>query len=345
MIDRIRKIGKNRFVFTAFLLALIGIGYFFMLRGNNIGYHAAFSDAIHSYFWMIFFAFILQRIHSFYHSRSAISVVHISIIAIFSLIIAFVTNGYANWIATTDFTYFNFLKNTFFIRWFILFVLLLTIVQQLWIDKHIAEQNKAYEHLIEKERQLAKSEISNLQQQFQPHFLFNSLNSISALVKMQPEKAREMIYNLSDFLRKTIQKGKDDFNSLEDELAYLNLYLSIEKVRFGERLQVEIQTDEVSNTAQLPALLLQPLLENAIKYGLNGNTGTIHIGLEANLSAELLSVSISNPYDATAVVGKGTGYGLKSVERKLRLLYKRSDLMQIKKTETTFSVVLKIPQA
>lgn len=344
MTNPLQKIGKNRFTLTAILLLSLAGGFYSLLRFDNCSHRAAFSDAANTYFCLLFFTFILQRIHSFYHSRSAISVVHLSTITAFSLIIAGLSHSYGKWVGVGDSVYLSFLAKSFYVRWFFLFLLLLAIVQQLWIDKHLKDQHLAYQHLVEKERQLARSEISNLQQQFQPHFLFNSLNSISALVKMQPEKAREMIYNLSDFLRKTIQKGHDDFNTLKDELAYLELYLSIEKVRFGERLQVFILAEETAKDTELPALLLQPLLENAIKYGLNGSIGTIQIRLEMKAVEDLLEIAITNPYDPTAVMGKGTGFGLKSVERKLGLLYKRADLMQIKKTESDFTVRLKIPQ-
>jgi len=345
MINRIQKIGKNRFVFFTILLTLIHLAYFILLRSNHICYKAAFSDAFHNFFWVLVFFFILQRIHSFYHSRSAISVVHISTITIFSLVITLFTNWYGNWIAGNDKIYLKFLENFFFVRWFILFLILLTIVHQLWIDKHLKEQYLAYNRLIEKERQLAKAEMNNLQQQFQPHFLFNSLNSINALVKSQPENAREMILNLSDFLRKTIHKGKEDFNSLADEIDYLNLYMSIEKVRFGQRLQLEIESDESCQKAQLPSLILQPLVENAIKFGLNGNLGNITIRLEIKCESNQLNITISNPYDQTAITnGNGTGYGLKSVERKLGIIYKRADLLSIKKTPTDFIVNLTIPQ-
>lgn len=345
MINLIRKIGKNRFAFTAFLLALITLGYYFLLRDNGISSHAAFSDAFHSYFWLAFFTFILQRIHAFYHSRSAINIVHISTIAMFSLIIALLTNWYGRWIAGADLNYLDLLPKIFFLRWFILLLLMLSIVQQLWIDKHLQEQNQAFNRLLEKERQLTKAEMNNLQQQFQPHFLFNSLNSINALVKSQPEKAREMLINLSDFLRKTIQKGKEDYNSLDDEINYLELYMSIEKVRFGERLQVKINVTDDCKSAILPSLILQPLVENAIKFGVNGTLGAIQIDIQITYQNNLLFVSISNPFDSDSMAKNGgTGYGLKSVERKLGLIYRRTDLLSIKNEENTFTVQLKIPQ-
>ena len=97
--------------------------------------------------------------------------------------------------------------------------------------------------------------------------------------------------------------------------------------------------------AQLPSLILQPLVENAIKFGLNGNLGTITIRLDIKCVSNLLNITISNPYDQSAITnGNGTGYGLKSVERKLGIIYKRADLLSIKKTPTDFIVNLKIPQ-
>jgi LytS/YehU family sensor histidine kinase len=222
---------------------------------------------------------------------------------------------------------------------------LFAIVNQLWIDKHIQEQNNSFERLVEKERQLAQAEISNLQQQFQPHFLFNSLNSISALVKMQPEQARSMIHNLSDFLRLTIQKSKEESTTVKDEMDYLNLYLAIEKVRFGHRLNIDMQTDEACETAILPSLLLQPIVENAIKYGLYGNIGELTIKIHVSCEQQFLKVLIENPFDAESIQSsKGTGFGLASVDRKLQLLYKRTDLLKIEKTTSDFKVELLIPQ-
>lgn len=340
-----RKLFRNRFVWIALTLLLIDTGFYFMLRREGVSHSAAFSDAANTYFWLTFFSFILNRIHSFYHSRSAINVVHISIITVFSLLTTLLTQWYGQWIAEQDVVYLRLSERMFYIRWFVLFLIFLAIVNQLWISKHIREQNSAFKRLLEKERQLTRAEMNNLQQQFQPHFLFNSLNSINALVKSQPEKAREMLFNLSDFLRMTIQKGKEDFNSMADEIHYLDLYMSIEKVRFGNRLSVEIDGGEECQEAVIPSLILQPLVENAVKYGLNSYTGHIAIKIVISLVSGHLLVSIENPYDKDSVTaGKGTGFGLKSIDRKLRYLYKRSDLLDIRQSDSHFRVTIKIPQ-
>ncbi len=340
-----RKLVRNRFAWIAFILLLIDTGFYLMLRREGVSHGAAFSDAANTYFWLTFFSFILHRIHSFYHSRSAINVVHISIITVFSLLTTLLTQWYGQWIAEQDVVYLRLSDRLFYIRWFVLFLIFLAIVNQLWISKHIREQNSAFKRLLEKERQLTRAEMNNLQQQFQPHFLFNSLNSINALVKSQPDKAREMLFNLSDFLRMTIQKGKEDFNSMADEIHYLDLYMSIEKVRFGNRLSVEIDGGEECREAMIPSLILQPLVENAVKYGLNSYTGLITIKIVISLVSDHLLVSIENPYDKDSVTaGKGTGFGLKSIDRKLRYLYKRSDLLDIRQSDSHFRVTIKIPQ-
>lgn len=189
------------------------------------------------------------------------------------------------------------------------------------------------------------AELFKLRQQLQPHFLFNSLNSISALAGLQPEKARHMIQQLSDFLRGTLRKADDQWTSLEEELTHLQLYLEIEKVRFGHRLQTKINCTETACAMRLPALLLQPLVENAIKFGLYGVTGEVQISIEALHDADLLKIVITNPYDAeTGEAGRGTGFGLASVQRRLFLLFARKDLLQTDASGQVFTTTLIIPQ-
>lgn len=337
--------GRNRFALIAFLFLLLDIGYYFVLTSFEIGERQAAYEALTSYFLILFFSYVLQRIHTYYHSRSAINIVHISIIFIFSFLTSLFLQEYGSWIGKGDDYYLGFLEHAFFLRWFTLFLVFLTVVNQLWIDKHLNEQENAFKRLIEKERLLAKAEINGMQQQFQPHFLFNSLNSISALVKSQPDQARLMVQNLSDYLRLSIQKSKNDFNTIEEELEFLNLYLTIEKVRFGHRLTIDVSCAEECKQLKLPSLMLQPLVENAIKYGLYGNIGDLSIVIHIHCGDGILHVSVSNPYDETSVnSSKGTGYGLQSIERKLSFLYKRNDLLLTEKTSSQFTTFLKIPQ-
>lgn len=340
-----RLFGKNRFAFIALLFFVLDIAYYFLLRSFNIEERQAVYESVTSFILILFFSFILQRIHTFYHSRSAITTVHISIIFIFSFLSTLFLQEYGQWVGSNDIFYINFLAKAFYLRWFILFLVFLTVVNQLWIDKHLQEQAKSFNRLIEKERQLASAEINNLQQQFQPHFLFNSLNSIGALIKSQPEQARSMIHNLSDYLRLTIQKTKDDFITIQEELDYLNLYLAIEKVRFGHRLTIQIEMQEGCSEMVLPSLLLQPIVENAIKFGVYGNIGDLTITISITYVENQLYISITNPYDPLTVSSsKGTGFGLESIDRKLNLFYKRTDLLRTEKTDKQFTTLVQIPQ-
>jgi len=192
---------------------------------------------------------------------------------------------------------------------------------------------------------LKKAELANLKQQMQPHFLFNSLNSINALIGTDPKKARQMIQQLSDFLRGTLKKDEQQLVKLEDEISQLNLYLEIEKVRFGYRLETEVNVSEGSNSAMIPALLLQPIVENAIKFGLYDTTENIIIKLSAETQDNYLFFQVENPYDpATAGSSIGTGFGLHSIKRRLYLLFGRNDLLVTKAENNIFITQVKIPQ-
>lgn len=192
--------------------------------------------------------------------------------------------------------------------------------------------------------QLAKdAELNNLRQQLQPHFLFNSLNSINALVVAQPQKARQMVQQLSEFLRGTLKKDQKAWIPLEEELQHLQLYLEIEKVRFGHRLSAGVEND--AEGAALPVMLLQPVVENAIKFGLYDTTGDIAISINAKREGVYLVLRVKNPFDPeTSSPRKGTGFGLASVQRRLYLLFARNDLLQTDVQENLFITTIKIPQ-
>ncbi len=194
------------------------------------------------------------------------------------------------------------------------------------------------------EKLAKEAELYRLRQQLQPHFLFNSLNSISALAGSQPERARNMIQQLSDFLRGTIKKEDSQRVSLEDELNHLRLYLEIEKVRFGHRLNTEINCEEECFKLRLPPMLLQPVVENAIKFGLYDTIGEIVIRISARCTNRELQIDIENPFDPDTSLRHGTGFGLSSLQRRLYLLYARNDLLSTSAKDNTFKTSIKIPQ-
>jgi sensor histidine kinase YesM len=243
-----------------------------------------------------------------------------------------------------DEPYLIFLKQSLVLRYLMAFFIIAcnTLLSLLWYTQK--DEQEENERKTDIEKIAREAELNKLRQQLQPHFLFNSLNSISALTGQYPEKARYMIQQLSDFLRGTLRNETHQWIMLKDELAYLNLYLDIEKVRFGYRLQTTISCDEATLNMQLPSMLVQPLVENAIKFGLYDTIGEVTILITSKKIDNTLQLCIQNPFDeCTAMFVKGTGFGLASVRRRLFLLYGRQNLLQIIKKDNQFIALLNIP--
>lgn len=241
--------------------------------------------------------------------------------------------------------YAEFIEKSLIIRGLFSWLMISIITITSWMWFYLREQQEVETRKVNMEKLAREAELSKLRQQLQPHFLFNSLNSISALIGTKPEEARKMIQELSDFLRGTIKKDDQQYVNLAEELKHLHLYLEIEKVRFGHRLRTEVEQDEPTNKMLLPSLLLQPLVENAIKFGLYDTIGEITIRLEAKVLENNLYIRIQNPFDPeTSQPKQGTGFGLNSIRRRLYLLYGRNDLLSTQQNENIFITELKIPQ-
>jgi two-component system LytT family sensor kinase len=214
-------------------------------------------------------------------------------------------------------------------------------ISLLWY--HSEEQHDSLQLKSETESIAKDAELYSLRQQLQPHFLFNSLNSISALVGSDPELSRKMIHQLSAFLRGTLSKDDKGNISLSEELEHLELYLDIEKVRFGHRLQTVINAE--NQELLIPPMVLQPIVENAIKFGLYDTIGVVSIEISSTRVGNDLVITVQNPYDPeTADPRKGTGFGLNSIRRRLFLLFSRNDLLTTQYDMSTFTTIVKIPQ-
>lgn len=288
---------------------------------------------------------MLENVFRFYLPKSSEWWLVVLLSVMLSVVLTFLGSYLMQWLMANNSGYLEMVAFSYPIR--LMFFILISLAWStiLVFYGKVEDQIKTKERQ-EKIAQMAKeAELFHLRQQLQPHFLFNSLNSISALVKSQPDKAREMVLQLADFLRGTIKKDDRKWLSVEEERNYLELYLDIEKVRFGHRLSVVFKVDENSLSMKLPPLMVQPLLENAIKHGLYGITGEVQISLEFAKIGNDLQVLISNPYDPS-MGGKpsGEGFGLESVKRRLYLLYGRADLLSTQAHRNEFLVTLKIPQ-
>lgn len=231
------------------------------------------------------------------------------------------------------------------VRFAIGFLVLGCTILMVWVWEYANLNAKEAERQANARTAWREAELTGLTSQLQPHFLFNSLNSINALIGNRPEDARIMTQQLSDFLRGTLHKDQMKPVKLGEELRQIELYLNIEKVRFGHRLHTVIDADESLREWLMPAFILQPVIENAIKYGLYDTTGTVTISLKAEGTNQQLRLEISNPYDPEAApVRGGTGFGLQSIKRRLYLLYGRMDLLITHSDGRTFQTIIIIPQ-
>lgn len=191
---------------------------------------------------------------------------------------------------------------------------------------------------------IRETELNLLKSQINPHFLFNSLNSISSLTITNPEKAQEMIIKLSDFLRYSIGQKEKQLVTLQDELHNINLYLDIEKSRFGERLNFTIDVPGSCLEREVPNMILQPLIENSIKHGVYESTEPISIWVKCKEEGNSMKITIKNNFDPDSRAKKGTGMGLKNIQNRLKIIYQADYLMQISNKDNIFSVSVSFPQ-
>lgn len=187
-------------------------------------------------------------------------------------------------------------------------------------------------------------ELKMLRSQINPHFLFNSLNSVSSLTVTDPEKARTMVIKLSNFMRYALTSKDEQPVSLRSELENLRLYLDIEKVRFGDKLIYEEKIEEECLSVKIPVMLLQPLFENAVKHGVYESTEPVKLGLTVQIRDNFIEIKISNNYATDATSAKGTGSGLTNVSRRLELYYEGKAFIITKKENGIFTVILLIPE-
>lgn len=220
--------------------------------------------------------------------------------------------------------------------------LLITMVYYLFIYyNNLQEKIKAEARLNE---MVKESELNLLKSQINPHFLFNSLNSISSLTITNPERAQEMTVKLSDFLRYSVSQGNEKFTSLDREIENIKKYLDIEKVRFGTKLKYEFDLGKGCSDIRLPVMILQPLYENAVKHGVYESTGEVTITTSCCREKDLISICIKNNFEPGAPSRKGAGIGLRNIRDRLKLIYKNDQLLRTVVTGNEFEVSLLIPE-
>ncbi len=221
-----------------------------------------------------------------------------------------------------------------FVTFFIYLVVLILLLLLSWLV------NLSFQHqqsIIEKEQAKRKAlhhQLEALRSQINPHFLFNTLNSLSTLIRQQPDKASVFVRKLSSLLRATLQQSDKDYTSLDKELDYLEAYIFLQKERFGDKLDVEISIPNHLKKCTIPSFSLQLLVENAIKHNVVSSKQPLQVKVYIEGNFLLVSNPVQKRSDAVESIGKG----LSSLSTRFQLL-KKEDI-QIEKTDQLFLVKL-----
>ena len=205
------------------------------------------------------------------------------------------------------------------------------------------EMQAAEQRAVELKLLARNAELKALRMQIDPHFLFNSLHSISALTTGDPLVARRMCVLLGDFLRDTLRLGARALISLADELSLVERYLAIEQVRLGSRLQVQIEADTPATACLVPALLLQPLVENAIVHGVGHLLEGGGVRLTAALHGSSLCISVTNPCDPERPKSSGAGLGLGLLRLRLATEFGSEGTVDVREADGEFHAVIQMP--
>jgi two-component system sensor histidine kinase AlgZ len=207
----------------------------------------------------------------------------------------------------------------------------------------VEESRLAESRALDLKLQAREAELRALRAQIDPHFLFNSLNSISGLVSSDAAAARSMCVLLADFLRASLRLGGRETVPLEEEVRLATGYLAVERIRFGPRLAVEASIDDAALRCLVPPLILQPLVENAVTHGIAHLIDGGAVRLEARLDRGDLVVSLTNPVDPDRPASRGEGLGLDNARRRLATIYGGAARLGVRREASRFEVEVTLP--
>lgn len=337
--------GKNlklKYAIWALIWALFHAAIIYRL---GYSWQVSLYDSIISSILLLIFCIASGNIMLYYQPSAKTAWKLVVWCFLLALVFTILLRIFVRWILNFETLYINNFDQTIPVRFVISFLLIGCVVLIVWIWEFVLFQKESQSRTEKAETLAREAELANITNQLQPHFLFNSLNSINSLINSKPTEARKMLQQLSDFFRNTLSKKENHLILFEKELKHINLYLDIEKVRFGHRMKVIYNIDENSKNCKLPHLILQPIVENAIKYGLYDTTGEVIIEINSNLEKDFLKIEIKNPIDSIEKnQPKGIGYGHSAVSRRLYLLFSRSDLLNTSNKDGIYSAVIYIPQ-
>ena len=201
-----------------------------------------------------------------------------------------------------------------------------------------AEQQALKNHLI-----ASRAELKSLKSTIHPHFLFNSLNALSALTQTSPKLAQKVCIQLSDFMRYSLKYSEEDTVTIKDELEHILNYLGVEQIRFGDRLKLDLNVDQQALEVETLPFSLLPLVENAVKHGIQQCLEGGALNINIKMDSQFLLIEVLNPYDPLSHPAHGEGHGLQALMKRIEAVYGNNAKLQFDKTDTTFTVKLYIP--
>ena len=315
---------------------------FYILQFN---WQIALADSIISNGLLAFGCIVISNMLGFYQPKNEKILFILFLTALLSFVGVYLAKYGLTYLFFPQKDYTQFLNFSISFRLILSFLCLswCALANVLWY--RLEEQSASQGRLLLAQNLAKEAELNKLRHQLQPHFLFNSLNSVYALTIVNPTEAGTMITKLASFLRGTLKRDDEVWVSVAEEMEYIQLYLDIEKVRFSHRLSVDVAIATDTLNLCLPGTLLQPIVENAIKFGLYNTATAITITIRVTLENNNLVICVSNPYDPEMSATKGTGFGLTSIRRRLYLLFADNNLLQTEtKDNNLYITKLKIPQ-
>ena len=239
--------------------------------------------------------------------------------------------------------YFQFFKETMVWRYLIGLMFYFLVTSFYYIIKYYSNLQEKITKEAALKNSITEAELKTLKFQINPHFIFNSLNSMSALTTIDPERARSMILKLADFLRYTLANNEKQTNLLRDELKNIKLYLDIEKIRFEDKFEYVEEINDNCLDVQIPNMILQPLFENVIKHAVYESFNKIILKMKCRKENSFLRITLENNFETGSSTQKGSGIGLQNIKKRLELIYHYSDLLEVKNESNLFTIILLIP--
>lgn len=334
--------------YLVFMLVVALVHFILFHFRYNIGLLNAFTDAMLSIALLDFMLLSMWWVVRFARSDAltSFSSIRNSVLAGFFIVLTwlFLSRWLLELMFQTQHEYLEFLKQSQPLR----FIAGLFVACLVYLSFFLSLYRRSVIEALERENQLRmlvqKTELQALKNQLNPHFIYNSLNSISSLTLYSPDKAREMVGLLSDFLRTALRQDAMQKVSLQQELDNISLYLQIEKIRFEEKLQWEFHIPRECMSMQLPVMILQPLVENAVKHGVQHSAQTSPLQIIAEMQESKLQVLVQNNFDPDFHRFKGEGVGVENVRNRMKVIYGKKDLVQIHVDGKEFKVNMQFPQ-